>query len=111
MPGAKGGSGPYQEPRDPRELYHSFLILAEESGHPRAQAETPREHQRNLGWTMPPEPVARIVDGFQLTHYGNQQVAQREMERLLHDWSGLRQYVAERQQAEEGGAGTDRPAP
>ena len=57
MPGAKGGAGPYQEPRDPRELYHSFLVLAEESGHPRAQGETPREHQRNLGWTLPPEPV------------------------------------------------------
>lgn len=111
MPGAKGKAGQRPEPQDPRELYHNFLILAEESGHPKAPAETPKEHQRNLGWTLPPEPVARIVDGFQLTHYGNTQVAQREMERLLHDWSGLRQYAAERQQTKEEGAGTDRPAP
>ena len=99
MPGKKGAIGLRPEPEDPRELYHGFLILAEESGYPKSPGETPKEHQRNLGWAFPPEPVARIVDGFQLTHYGHQQVAEREMERLLHDWSTLRQYAAERQQA------------
>ena len=111
MTGGKGESGLGSEPRDPRELYHSFLTLAGESGYPKAQGETPREHQRNLGWALPPEPVARIVDGFQLTHYGHQQVADREMERLLHDWSDLRQYAAERQQAEGEDSGTERQSP
>jgi hypothetical protein len=89
------------EPRDPRELYHNFLALSQELGHPRQDGQTPKEHQHELGWTLPPEPVAHIVDGFQVVHYGHHTVDEQQMQRLLQDWAGIRQYLRERQQSAE----------
>jgi hypothetical protein len=94
----KEGQQPRQ-PQDPRELYHSFLSLSGELGHPRHDSQTPKEHQRELGWTLPPEPVAHIVDGFQGVHYGHQSTNQRQMQGLLQDWANIQQHVTERQQS------------
>jgi hypothetical protein len=94
------------EPRDPRELYHSFLTLSEELGHPREDGQTPKEHQHELGWTLPPEPVAHIVDGFQVVHYGRHTADDRQMQGLLQDWANIRQYLRERQQSADGNQGS-----
>jgi hypothetical protein len=91
-------------PRDPRELYHSFLLMAEELGHPRREGQTPREHQQRLEWVLPPEPVSHIVDGFQSVYYGQGQVNEGQMQGLLQDWQSLQNFVIERQRAESNGA-------
>jgi hypothetical protein len=96
---ATGESRRQSAPRNPRELYYSFLGLAEELGYPRREWQTPREHQRALGWLLPAEPVAHIVDGFQLVHYGHGQVDDGRMQQLLQDWSAIRQFVTEQQAA------------
>ena len=98
MPGAKDRKIPLPEPIDPREAYHSFLVLATQAGHPRHEWQSPKEHQNSLGWALPAEPVGRIVDGFQLTHYGRTEVAPQEMQRLLGDWYSIRQHVEQQQQ-------------
>ena len=104
--GSEGSRIP--EPRDPRELYHSFLSLSDELGHPRQDGQTPKEHQHELGWTLPPEPVAHIVDGFQVVHYGHHTADDRQMQALLQDWASLRQYLRERQQS-DAGSSSDEP--
>jgi hypothetical protein len=102
MPGAKGRKGTVPEPTDPREAYHSFLVLATQAGHPRQEWQSPKEHQNSLGWALPAEPVGRIVDGFQLTHYGRTVVAPQEMQRLLGDWYAIRQHVEQQEQQQQG---------
>jgi len=101
MPGAKDRRGLLPEPTDPREAYHSFLALATQAGHPRQDWQSPKEHQNTLGWAMPAEPVGRIVDGFQLTHYGRTEPAPQEMQRLLGDWYAIRQHVEQLLQKQE----------
>ncbi len=98
MPGAKDRKIPLPEPTDPREAYHSFLVLATQADHPRHEWQSPKEHQNSLGWALPAESVGRIVDGFQLTHYGRTEVAPQEMQRLLGDWYSIRQHVEQQQQ-------------
>jgi hypothetical protein len=96
-----GGEGQRPSaPRNPRELYYSFLVLAEELGYPRREWQTPKEHQRTLGWLLPPEPVGHIVDGFQLVHYGHGQIDDGRMQQLLKDWSAIRQFVTDQQQSQ-----------
>ena len=94
-----GGPG-MPDPRDPRELYHRFLLLASDVGHPRMEWETPREHQRELVTSLPPRPVDRIVTDFQSEHYGHAAVGQGEMEQLLNDWAALNQYVSDQKRRE-----------
>ena len=101
MPGAKDRKGPLPDPTNPREAYHSFLVLATQAGHPRQEWQSPKEHQHSLGWALPAEPVGRIVDGFQLIHYGRTEVAPQEMQRLLGDWYAIRQHVEQQQQQKE----------
>ena len=101
MPGARDKHPPLPEPQDPREVYHRFLGLATQAGHPRYEWQSPKEHQNSLGWALPAEPVSRIVDGFQLTHYGQTEVPPPEMQRLLRDWYALRQDVEQQQQREK----------
>jgi len=97
---AAGGDGRRRpEPRDPRELYHSFLLLSEDIGRPKREEQTPKEHQSGLGQTLPPDPVAHIVDGFQEVHYGHGDVADEQMQGLLQDWTDLQQFVADRGKA------------
>jgi hypothetical protein len=98
LPGAKDRQHALPDPTDPREAYHSFLVLATQAGHPRQEWQSPKEHQNSLGWALPAEPVGRIVDGFQLTHYGRTEVAPQEMQRLLGDWYSIRQHVEQQQQ-------------
>ena len=83
------------QPQNPRELYHSFLLLAQDLGHPKREEQTPKEHQNVLSWTLPLEPVAHIVDGFQDVHYGHEEVAEYKMNELLQDWTDLQQFVTD----------------
>ena len=92
-----GGDGRRRlQPQNPRELYHSFLLLAEDVGRPKREEQTPKEHQNVLGWTLPLKPVAHIVDGFQEVHYGHEEVAEEQMDGLLQDWTNLQQFVTDR---------------
>ena len=92
-----GGDGRLRpQPQNPRELYHSFLLLAQDVGHPKREEQTPKEHQNVLVWTLPLEPVAHIVDGFQEVHYGHEEVGEDKMDDLLQDWTNLQQFVTDR---------------
>jgi hypothetical protein len=107
---AAGGDGRRRlTPRDPRELYHSFLLLAEAIGRPKPVEQTPKEHQNFLGRALPPEPVANIVDGFQEEYYGGGGAADEQMGGLIQDWTNLQQFVADRSKPNNP-AGSDREA-
>jgi hypothetical protein len=94
---AAGGDGRRRpEPGDPRELYHCFLVLAEDIGRAKREEQTPKEHQSDLGGALPSDSVAHIVDGFQEVHYGRSDAADEQMPGLLQDWMSLRQFVADR---------------
>ncbi len=100
----KGASGS-REPEDPRELYHSFLMLSGELGYPRQEWQTPSEHQRTVDAVLPTQPVARVIDGFQNSHYGHKAVEGQAMDLLLRDWAVIRQHASEQQEASESGPG------
>lgn len=80
------------EPANPREVYHRFLEVSANVGRPKAEGQTPREHQETLEDRLPPAPVARIVGGFQRSHYGRQATNPQEMDTLRQDWDTLRQH-------------------
>lgn len=84
------------EPANPREVYHRFLEVAANRGRPKGESQTPREHQDTLEDTLPPAPVARIVGGFQRSHYGRQDANPQELAALRQDWETLRQHEKER---------------
>ena len=84
------------EPANPREVYHRFLEVAANRGRPKAESQTPREHQDTLEDTLPPAPVNRIVGGFQRSHYGRQDANPQELAALRQDWDTLRQHEKER---------------
>ncbi|MSQ06391.1 MAG: DUF4129 domain-containing protein [Dehalococcoidia bacterium] len=92
---SEGEGGRRVVPRDPREVYHALLLLAQRLGRPRREWQTPREHQGDLQGVLPAEPVGRIVSGFQLAHYGQGQVDDAEMARLLQAWAALNQPETE----------------
>jgi hypothetical protein len=86
---------PPEAPRDPREVYHRFLALAAVLGRPRSPAQTPREHQQVVGDRLPVLPADRVVDSFQVTHYGHRQFSAPDLDRLLTDWNAIEQYGME----------------
>lgn len=90
---AEGDKRP--EPENPREVYHRFLELSDNLGRPKAEGQTPREHQDTLEDSLPAAPVERIVGGFQQTHYGRRETNPREMDALRQDWAALQQYEKE----------------
>ncbi len=89
------------DPEDPREVYHRFLNISDNMGHPKAEGQTPREHQVDLEEELPPQPVDRIVGGFHSAHYGNHPAGSGEMQILLHDLAELRQREAEWKEREK----------
>ena len=82
-----------QEPTTPREFYHGFLGLAARLGRPRRDSETPNEHQRGLWGVLPAEPVYRIVQRFQRSHYGRKESDDTGLEGLREDWTELNEFV------------------
>ena len=70
-------------------------------GHPKAEGQTPREHQVDVEEELPPQPVDRIVAGFHTAHYGNRTAGSDEMQGLLRDLSTLRQREATWQEEEK----------
>ena len=93
------------QPRDPREVYHALLDLSAESGRPREEWQTPREHEGTLDGLFPSEPVDRIVDGFQHVYYGEAEATTPEIKGLQSDWTAINEHLAElnRQKEEKDG--------
>ncbi|MDE2778558.1 MAG: DUF4129 domain-containing protein [Chloroflexota bacterium] len=86
---------PEPDPENPREVYHRFLTISDNMGHPKGEGQTPREHQGDVSEEMPPQPVDRIVGGFHSSHYGNHPAGGGEMQDLLRDLADLRRREAE----------------
>ncbi len=80
-----------KEPATPREYYHGFLGLAARLGKPRRDWETPNEHQRGLWGLLPTDPVFRIVQRFQRSHYGREDDTGSES--LREDWTELNEFM------------------
>ncbi len=89
------------EPENPREVYHRFLTISDNVGHPKAEGQTPREHQGDVTEELPEPPVDRIVGGFHSAHYGGHSADSGEMHILLHDLAELRQREAEWKEREK----------
>ena len=89
------------DPENPREVYHRFLRISGNMGHPKGEGQTPREHQSDAPEELPAQPVDRIVGGFHSSHYGNQAAGSSEMEGLLIDLTELRQHEAQWQEREK----------
>ena len=91
------------QPQDPREVYHALLDLSAESGRPREEWQTPREHEGTLDGLFPSEPIDRIVDGFQHVYYGEFEATPTEFEGLRADWAAINEHLNElnRQKEEE----------
>ena len=58
-------------------------------GRPRRDWQTPKEHQKLLEQLLPLATVGRIVDGFQDTYYGSQELGEAEMEQLQAEWASI----------------------
>ena len=82
-----------KEPTSPREFYHGFLGLAARLGRPRRDWETPNEHQRGLWGLLPTDPVYRIVQRFQRSHYGRIKSDDTGVEGLRQDWKEINEFV------------------
>ena len=93
FPVQERGSDGGKEPATPREYYHGFLGLAARLGRPRRDWETPNEHQRGLWGLLPSDPVYRIVQRFQRSHYGRDEPNDTALEGLREDWTELNEFV------------------
>jgi hypothetical protein len=93
FPVQERGSDGGKEPATPREYYHGFLGLAARLGRPRRDWETPNEHQRGLWGLLPSDPVYRIVQRFQRSHYGRDKRDDTGLEGLREDWTELNDFV------------------
>ena len=95
---AERKKGTAADPRNPREYYHSLLTVAAGLNLPRREWQTPREHQSTLRGVLPAEPVAHIIDCFQLDHYGHVAAGQVELDRLKQDWEVIHEFLGEQDQ-------------
>ena len=93
FPVQERGSDGGKEPATPREYYHGFLGLAARLGRPRRDWETPNEHQRGVWGILPADPIYRIVQRFQRSHYGQDEGDDAGMEDLRTDWTELNEFV------------------
>ena len=82
-----------KQPTTPREFYHGFLGLATRLGRPRRDSETPNEHQRGIWGLLPTDPVYRIVQRFQRSHYGRSETDDTGIEDLRKDWKEINDFV------------------
>ncbi|MDA1271690.1 MAG: DUF4129 domain-containing protein [Chloroflexi bacterium] len=82
-----------RQPSTPREFYHGFLALAARLGHPRRDWETPNEHQRGIWGLLPVDPVYRIVQRFQRSHYGKDEADNAGLQALGEDWTELNDFL------------------
>jgi len=98
LPAVGSGRGKRSsEPATPREFYHRLLSVAEKLGCPRQEWETPKQHQGALRGMLPVEPVGRIVDAFQLSHYGQTAADRGELAALRQDWQTINEFVNEQE--------------
>ncbi len=96
------------DPTNPREFYHRFLEVAETMGRPRWDWETPKQHQSAIRALLPREPVARIIDAFQTSHYGQSETDQRELAILRQNWAAINEFVADQERGRSGEGGNQR---
>jgi hypothetical protein len=82
-----------KDPATPREFYHGFLGLANRLGRPRRDWETPNEHQRGIWGLLPTDPVYRIVQRFQRSHYGRSESERADINDLRQDWKEINEFV------------------
>ncbi|MCH7736690.1 MAG: DUF4129 domain-containing protein [Chloroflexi bacterium] len=82
-----------KEPSTPREVYHGFLGLASRLGRPRRDWETPNEHQRGIWGLLPTDPVYRIVQRFQRSHYGRSEADSTGIDDLRKDWKEINEFM------------------
>ena len=95
---AERKKGTTEDPRNPREYYHGLLTVAAGLNLPRREWQTPREHESTLKGVLPAEPVAHIVDCFQLDHYGHVAAEQVELDRLKQDWADINEFLWKREE-------------
>ena len=100
FPGFMGGRRRSRIFNSPRDYYLDLLEQARRAGRAREEWETPKEHQRDLSGVLPAEPVARIVNEFQASHYGATDTDPAVMVELEADRLALEQFL--REQAREG---------
>ncbi len=77
----------------PRDYYHALLEQAGRAGRPKDEWETPKEHQQGLSGFLPADPVSRIVDEFQATHYGASPSNPEQLEKLEVDRLALEDFL------------------
>ncbi len=94
----------------PRDYYHDLLEKAGRAGRPKDAWETPREHQRGLSGILPADPVGRIVDEFQASHYGAGPSSPEQLGRLEDDRLALEQFLRGQESERQTGATTGRQA-
>ena len=93
FPVKEKGFGEGKDLTTPREFYHGFLRMASRMGRPRRDWETPNEHQRGLWGLLPTDPVYRIVQRFQRSHYGQRGTDDAGIEDLREDWKELTEFM------------------
>jgi hypothetical protein len=93
FPVQEKGPGGGKDPATPREFYHGFLGLATRLGRPRRDWETPNEHQRGIWGLLPTDPVYRIVQRFQRSHYGRSESDDTGIDDLRQDWKEINDFV------------------
>ena len=93
FPVKEKGFGEGKDLTTPREFYHGFLGMASRMGRPRRDWETPNEHQRGLWGLLPTDPVYRIVQRFQRSHYGQRDTDDAGIEDLREDWKELTEFM------------------
>ena len=93
FPVKEKGVGGGEDPATPREFYHGFLGLASRLGRPRRDWETPNEHQRGIWGLLPTDPVYRIVQRFQRSHYGRGESESTDIDDLRNDWKEINGFV------------------
>ena len=60
---------------------------------PRRGWDTPNEHQRGLWGILPADPVYRIGQRFQRSHYGGHEQDDTGLESLREDWTEINEFV------------------
>ena len=70
-----------------------LLRLASRLGRPRRDWETPNEHQRGIWGLLPTDPVYRVVQRFQRSHYGPETSDPGGVEDLRKDWQEINEFM------------------
>jgi hypothetical protein len=92
--GKLGPAGRFFAALSVRRIYANLIRLAAESGHPRAEAQTPYEYLPTLLGAFPDnvEEVKAITEAYVGAHYGQLPDSQQELQRLRACWDRIRAW-------------------